>query len=564
MVSVSEKVLLVSSRLYRERAAALEEVFRPTEALHVEHPGAPIGDLRQYAAVVLDGAQDGLDAQTVGALRAFVEAGGSLLAIGATPSDPAAELAGLLGALGEAPKPRGELFGKNAQPEHELLRRVDAEFPVVDSFGALRSLNGDTRVLLQVSWGLQDHPAVLERHLGGGRVVVAALGNTVDALRVPALRTLLRRALRPRNGATAEQALGVGIVGYGRSGGMGLVHGTAVQRTPGLRLVAACDQDARRREAARADFPDVRVHAAVDELVRDSQVDIVFVATPPVSHAAISLAALRAGKHVVCEKPLCLSAHEADELLAAAHANGVVLTVHQNRRWDPDFLAVRHALETGALGELFSMETFVGDFAHPCRYWHSDALISGGAIYDWGSHHIDWILLLMTGLPATVTATAHKRVWHDVTNFDQVRVRMLWADGREAEFCCSDVAAIRKPKFYLQGTAGTLSGHYRPVAFERIDPARGYVRDEAHFAEAPAEVILARYESGYGVSETRLALPPPRPFAFHRNLADHLHLGEALAVTPESVRQVVSVLEAANRSALEGGAAVAIGDRARR
>jgi hypothetical protein len=144
-------------------------------------------------------------------------------------------------------------------------------------------------------------------------------------------------------------------------------------------------------------------------------------------------------------------------------------------------------------------------------------------------------------------------VWHDVTNFDQVRVRMRWTDGREAEFFHSDVAAVRRPKFYLQGTAGTLVGHYRPVVTERIDPALGYVRQEAHFAEAPADLTLARYNSGYGVSETRLALPPPQRFAFHRNLADHLHLGEPLAVTPESVRQVIAVLETAQRSALAGG-----------
>jgi hypothetical protein len=110
------------------------------------------------------------------------------------------------------------------------------------------------------------------------------------------------------------------------------------------------------------------------------------------------------------------------------------------------------------------------------------------------------------------------------------------------------VAAIRRPKFYVQGTAGTLVGHYRPLSFERIEPVRGYVQERPHHAEAPVDLLLARYEAGYATSQTCLSPSPEEPFAFHRNLADHLLAGEALAVTPESVRDVVAVLEAAQTS----------------
>jgi hypothetical protein len=135
---------------------------------------------------------------------------------------------------------------------------------------------------------------------------------------------------------------------------------------------------------------------------------------------------------------------------------------------------------------------------------------------------------------------------------------MTWPDGREAEFLQSDIAAVRRPKFYVQGTAGTLVGTYRTVTLEAIEPGRGYVATQAHHAEAPAELMLARYESGYGISETRLPPAIEQPYAFHRNLADHRHLGEPLAVTPASVRRVIAVLEAAQRSSTRGGAAVVI------
>src|SRR5213079_1850668 len=199
----------------------------------------------------------------------------------------------------------------------------------------------------------------------------------------------------------------------------------------------------------------------------------------PVSDAGISLELLRAGKHVACEKPLCLTVDEADDMLTTARAHDRTLTVSQSRRWDADFVAIRRAVQAGMLGELFNVETFVGGFEHPCRAWHSEVSVSGGAVYDWGSHHIDWILQLMGDPPATVVCHGHKRVWHDVTNLDQLRVRMTWPDGREAEFLQSDIAAIRRPKFYVQGTAGTLVGTYRPVVFERLEAGRGYVAEPA-------------------------------------------------------------------------------------
>jgi predicted dehydrogenase len=333
---------------------------------------------------------------------------------------------------------------------------------------------------------------------------------------------------------------------------MGDAHGLAVGATDGLELVAAVDPDPDRRKVAERSFPGIRTCADVADLLGDGDVDLVVVATPPSSHAPLALRLLGAGKHVVLEKPMCLTATDADVLVAEAAAAERVLTVHQNRRWDPDFLALRRAVDAGLVGDVFNVETFVGGFEHPCRAWHSEEAISGGAVYDWGSHHVDWILQLMGATPARVTTTAHKRVWRDVTNHDQLRLRMAWDDGREAEFLQSDIAAIRRPKFWVQGTAGTLAGHYRPVVSERLELGRGYVRDESHHAEAPVPLTLARYESGYGLTETVLPPAPEQRFAFHRNLADHLHLGEPLAVTPQSVRAVITVLEASHRAGRSG------------
>ena len=275
----------------------------------------------------------------------------------------------------------------------------------------------------------------------------------------------------------------------------------------------------------------------MSELASDDDVEVALVATPPAHHVALTLTLLRAGKHVACEKPLCLTVAEADQIIATAAASGRMLTVHQNRRWDPDFVALRRAVGAGLLGEIFNVETFVGGYAHPCRTWHSDTAVSGGAGYDWGSHHVDWVLQLLSGTPRVVQAHGHKRVWHDVTNLDQIRVRMTWADGREAEFLQSDIAAVRRPKFYVQGTAGTLVGSYRTITLEAIEPGRGYVATQPHHAEAPAELRAGALRerlrdqrdapAAGGRAALRVSPQPRRSPAPRRAPGDHAGVGPA-------------------------------------
>ncbi len=524
--------MVVSTRLTPDRRLALERLASTEGRVEFVEPapGAGAGG----DAVLFDGP---------GAAGGGVPAGVPVVALGC-------EVAGV--EFGAA-VPAGEVVARVERADDPLTARIDPEFAVLDAFTPLEATDALLLPVLTVSHRFVDRLAVVAR----GQTVVCGLGHTDAALGEPRLATLLRRALRDRS-APAPQPLGVGVVGYGPHGGMGLVHGTAVSATVGLEFVAVCDRDAGRRKAAEHDFAGVRTHATIEELAADDAVDIAIVALPPVFHAEVAMALLRAGKHVVVEKPLCLATSDADALIAEATAGERTLTVNQSRRWDRDFRAVRRVIDDGRLGEVFNIETFVGGFEHPCRAWHSEDTISGGTVYDWGSHHIDWILALLGTTPASVTATGHKRVWHDVTNVDQLRVRMRWDDGREAEFMASDVAAIRRPKLYIQGTRGTLAGYYRPVTFEHLDPALGYVAQTAHHAEAPADLVLARYESGSGVSETRLPLPPAQPFAFHRNLADHLLLGDPLAVAAGSAREVVAVLEAATRSAAAGGDAVPV------
>jgi predicted dehydrogenase len=489
-----------------------------------------------------------LDADSVGALEAHARNGASILLV-PEPGDELAEA--LAGADIAAPLPHTEWFVTlAARPE---AMRLDGEVPITTSLLTFDPFDPDVEVAATSSVRFNHHPTMLVRRVGAGRVVTIGM-TAPDAVDThPTLGPYLRRLLRNDFPNTPVGDLGVAVVGYGPFGGMGYLHGLAATETDGLALVAAADSSADRLDAARVDFPELRAHDSGTSLAADDSVDIAIIATPPVYHAELALELLRAGKHVVVEKPMCLTTADADALIRTANDVGRVISVHQSRRWDTDWLAIRRLVDRGDLGGVFNIETFVGGFEHPCRAWHSEDSISGGAVYDWGSHHIDWIIQHYGTAPKKVLCSAHTQVWHDTTNVDQLSVWMQWADGREATFRQSDVCAIRRPKFHIEGTLGTLEGHYEPVRQDAIVAGRGFQAEVSHHAERPVDLVLARYDGDHGLIESHISPAPHPGWGFHRNLVDHLLLGEPLAVRPEQSRDVVSVLEAAHRSGANGG-----------
>ena len=279
-----------------------------------------------------------------------------------------AELAALTGVVAAADLPRTEWFVTLADAAAGV--RLDDEVAVTSGLRPLRAVADGIEVAATTSIRFAHQPTVMVRSLGAGRVVTTGITD-LDALRShPTLRPFLERLLRPV-APTRTSEFGVGVVGYGPFGGMGYLHGLAATETDGLALVAAADSAPERIDAARSDFPDLVGHESADSLGNDPDVDIAIIATPPVLHAKLAIQLLRAGKHVVIEKPMCLQPVDADEIIATAAEMDRTVTVHQSRRWDRDWLAVREVTGRGDIGEVFNVETFVGGFEHPCRAWHS-------------------------------------------------------------------------------------------------------------------------------------------------------------------------------------------------
>ena len=481
-----------------------------------------------------------------GRLLSFVESGGVWLTFAAGSTQPLPEEFGVQPGPVEPATELRVLFTERANP---LGARLPEAVYVGGMYQPLLVHNDDTETVLYVDYHYQ-HSAVLTlQGYGAGHLACTTLQDFSPSL----VRRAFYRLLRQCQGVapSPEHSLGIGILGYAPS--VGRPHGIASEHTPGLHLVAACDLDPQRLQQAKTDFPAIATYADAAEMVADPAVDLVIIATAPNSHAPLSIQMLQAGKHVLCEKPLALNQTETEVMQEAALTSKKHLSCHQNRRWDPDFLAVRKAVTGKQIGELFYLETFVGGFHHPCGYWHSHAPVSGGTSYDWGAHYLDWIVGLLPVPIESVVGTRHKRVWHDVTNADQERIQIRFSDGREAEFIHSDIAASRKPKWYLLGTNGAIVGNWRDISAISFDPLYYYAQKDIPATEMMPEITLHRRLGEGRIEPTQLLVPERDPFAFHANLADHLLWGEPLAAPLADSVKVVAILEAAAKSMSGGG-----------
>jgi scyllo-inositol 2-dehydrogenase (NADP+) len=472
------------------------------------------------AQVVLAVADHQIEEGQAERLRDYVGHGGGLVLAGGTLAAWASSAAiremarWVPGGRG----PKAELIIR-PDPTHPITQRLEAEWKVRDELHLSEGPPADASILLRTSWRYTEQVVAYERRFGDGHFIYLGIFD----------EKVLTRALLFASGRTPPPPIGAGLLGYGA---IGRDHAASISATAGLRLAGVCDISAERREAAERDWS-VRTHARSDELLADPNVGLIVVGTPPSAHTEPVLAALEAGKHVVCEKPFALRASDGDRMIDMAASRRLVLTVFQSRRWDPDYIAMRGVAHSGSIGEPFYLESFIGGYDHPCDLWHSHEPISGGTIYDWGSHYFDWILQLFGDTVRTVEAQAHKRVWHDVTNSDQVRVDLTFANGAQASFLQSDIAAARKPKWYLLGTEGAVVADWMEAPVP---------------SDFPARVKVYRR-----TGEELLALPPRDENGFYRNLADHLQWQEPLAVTAEEARRTVAVMEAATQSIARGG-----------
>ena len=334
----------------------------------------------------------------------------------------------------------------------------------------------------------------------------------------------------------------VGIVGYGFAG-RGF-HAYLVSRVPELRLAAVASRDPERRRRAEQDYG-VATFGTLDELLDRGGVDLVVVATPHDTHAALATQAMAAGKHVVVDKVMCLNAAEADAMIDASRRHGVLLSVFHNRRWDWDYLTVKKAIDDGLLGAPYLIETAVMRYRAP-RGWRGNPTASGGLLYDWGAHLIDHALQLVPGPVELVTCEIQHRGWGAGIG-SYARLLLRFAGGVLYGIELGNLARIDKPRWLVLGERGALVKH----GLDPQEPAMLAGNIEAA-AEDPANRARLRTDLDGLASEIVVDSIRGDWTDYYRNIAGALAGQVDLAVKPEEVRRAMAVFDAAMASAQTG------------
>lgn len=265
----------------------------------------------------------------------------------------------------------------------------------------------------------------------------------------------------------ASAPLRVGVIGYGLAGSV--FHAPLIAVTPGLEVAAIVTGNPARRQRAQRDYPSAALLDTADALFADKTIDAVAIASTNRTHVPFAEAALRAGKHVVVDKPAAETAAEVESLLALAQQQQRVLTIYQNRRWDGDFLTLRKLLGQKLLGEVFSFESRFERYraAPNLAAWREQPGEIGGLLYDLGAHLIDQALLLFGPVERVYAEVEARRpeakmddvVFVDLTHRNSVRSRLH----------ATTVARIFGPRFQVRGLQG---------AFEKygLDPQEDALR----------------------------------------------------------------------------------------
>jgi scyllo-inositol 2-dehydrogenase (NADP+) len=322
-------------------------------------------------------------------------------------------------------------------------------------------------------------------------------------------------------------------------------HAPLIHSNPLMRLTHIVQ---RQGDEAQKAYPRAKIVRDVDALLAEASLELVVVATPNTSHFDIAARSLKAGKHVVVDKPLTITSKDADQLIQLSHQAGRVLSPFQNRRWDGDFLTVREILGKKLLGRLTEYESRFDRFRPVVnsKAWREQATPGSGVLYDLGSHLIDQAVVLF-GRPAGIYAEV--RMQRDgAAADDNFEVKLEYPELR-VTLKAGSLVCEPSPRFVLYGTQGSYVKYGLDPQEDALkngdspsQPNWGVEREEAWGTYTQCDGTTKR------VKYPTLAGCYPE---YYNNVSRAIRGQEELAVKPEQARAVLQLIELAQQSSVE-------------
>ena len=239
------------------------------------------------------------------------------------------------------------------------------------------------------------------------------------------------------------------VIGFG---GMGSWHVNHALKSDVLELAGIYDIDEAKCEKARG--MGIYAYSSLDEVINDKSVDLVTIAIPNDIHLETVVKCLKGGKNVICEKPVALSSSDLEEMISASKESGKLFTVHQNRRFDVDYLAMQQLKDSGEIGKPIRIESRIHGSRGIPSDWRGTKEHGGGMILDWGIHLIDQLMLIykdevIDTINCTVTNITNKEV------DDGFYLTITFKSGAVAFVEVGTYNFIALPRFYMKAENGS-------------------------------------------------------------------------------------------------------------
>lgn len=317
------------------------------------------------------------------------------------------------------------------------------------------------------------------------------------------------------------------IVGFG---GAGKGHFERLHKVRGIKVKGAFDVD---KEAVK-EIQDrsIKPYRNFDEVISDNQVDAVLITSVSSLHGKQAVEALKAGKHVMVEKPMATSLKDSKKMVEIAKRKKLLLTVLHNRRFDPDVLAVKDVLDRGLLGEIIHFRNimFSGKFGREEKGWRRSARLGGGLFFDWAPHLVDQALYIagsrvsnVSGVKKKITPYGGKQA---VDNY--FLIFLNFRNGIMAETGFSRVSLHPLPKLYIQGEKGTITAE----SWKTGTALARYVKN--------GEIVEKEID---GKKKSRIMKEK-----LFRNFYNAFKGEEELLISPESALEVMKVMDSVKQA----------------
>lgn len=338
--------------------------------------------------------------------------------------------------------------------------------------------------------------------------------------------------------------LKVGIIGFGY---MGNFHYEKVSHFDDIEVTCAFDNnDEKLKDAVEKGL---KVYRTLDEFLAE-EIDLAVITAPNQWHEKYAVAAMKAGKNVLCEKPATMSVEELEHIISISEETGKFFTVHQQRRFDPDYRVVKDVVKSGVIGKITTIESRVLGERGVCFGWRADPESGGGMLYDWGVHLIDQILQLY---PEEKVKSIYARVLSVLTPAvdDLFDITLNLSNGVCAKINVGTFALQKLPRWFVFGDRGTL----KLEDFSGVEGGVARIKGDVQGFESVVG------QKNLGPSRTMAPLKPeylekidlPKEenmtLEYWRNIVEVLKGNETPYVTTGQILRQMKIVEAAFKSA---------------